>query len=470
MPQTKGKILVVDDEEALCEVLRIILTNEGYEVQTAHEGEKALTLFRQSPFDIVIQDIKMPGIDGITLLKRFKELNSEITVIIITAFSTFQTAVEAMRLGAYDYIKKPFDNNRDLKATINRAIQFKHLVRHFKTKGLELEAPLKMMIGTTPAMREIYDLMRRVALTDSTVLVQGESGTGKELVARALHYTSSRSSEPFITVNCGAFTETLLESELFGHIKGAFTTAVSDKKGLLEVANKGTFFLDEVSELSPQMQTNLLRVLEQREFKPVGSTQTKIVDVRFITATNTDLVERIKNGAFREDLYYRLNVISIHLPPLRERKEDIPLLAGDFLAKYSRMMKKTVTKFTPEALESLMNYDWPGNVRELENRIQRAVALTENELISPEDLTQKVRPSPLMARGPGIEAELFPQKGLALPDKIKDMEKKYIKQALETTDWQLNQAANLLNMKLRSLRYKIKKYKINKERLSNDKT
>jgi DNA-binding NtrC family response regulator len=465
-----GRILVVDDEESICTVLEVVLRQEGYEVTTTISGIEALALFKeasgkQRPFDIVIQDIKMPDMDGLTLLKQFQEINPEAIVLIITAYSTYQIAVEAMRLGAYDYIKKPFDNEIDLKPTIYRALQLRRLLEIFKNTTDDSEnsiTPLKMIIGSTPEMKRIYDLIRRVARTESTVLIQGESGTGKELVARALHYQSARISEPFITVNCGAFPETLLESELFGHIKGSFTTALNDKKGLLEVAAKGTFFLDEVSELSPALQVKLLRVIEAKEFKPVGSVETKKADVRFITATNVNLKEQAKKGLFREDLYYRLNVINIPLPPLRERTDDIPLLAGHFLGKYNKIMKKEVKGFSAEALEILLLYHWPGNIRELENAIQRAVALTEDRFIKPADLNLHIQPlgipremtEPVLMGSDGAPIHIN------LEEKISAIEKSYIEKALRITNGNLTEAAKILGTTFRTLRYKAKKYNI----------
>ena len=459
----------MDDEESICTVIDVVLRDEGYEVTTTTDGLEGLKLFKESfsvrPYDLIIQDIKMPDIDGLTLLGKFQEVDPEAIVLIITAFSTYQIAVEAMRLGAYDYIKKPFDNEIDLKPTIQRAIHMKRLMALTKTAYKDEEIgvnPFKIIIGATPEMKKIHDLVRRVAQTDSTVMIQGESGTGKELVARALHYQSNRSSEPFLTVNCGAFTETLLESELFGHIKGSFTHAISDKKGLLEVADKGSFFLDEVSDLSTALQVKLLRVIEAKEFKPVGSVETKKSDVRFITATNVNLEEQVKKNLFREDLFYRLNVINIHLPPLRERTDDIPLLAGHFLGKYCKLMKKDIKGFNAEALETLLLYHWPGNIRELENAIQRAVALTEDSIIKPDELNLRLQPlglykgmdEPVLMGADGAGANIN------LEEKITEMEKAYIEKALKLTNGNLTEAAKLLGTTFRTLRYKAKKHNI----------
>lgn len=452
-----GAVLVVDDEESLRELLSVMLTKEGYSIQTAASAEDALLTFQRGRYDVVLSDVRMPGMDGITLLGRLREADPDILVIVMTAFSTWQRAVEAMRLGAFDYVRKPFDN-RDVKATIARAIRSRRLKEQYPNRDRDDIGPIGTIIGSSKPLRDALDLVRRVAPTDSTVLVTGESGTGKELVARALHFTSLRASAPFIAVNCGAFTETLLESELFGHVRGSFTGAVGDKKGLLEVADGGTFFLDEVSEMTPTTQVKFLRVLEEREFKAVGSTDTKSVDVRFVMATNRDLEAAVKEGAFREDLFYRINVIAIHLPPLRERREDIPLLAGHFLAKYVRELRKGVSAFSTEAIDALMAHDWPGNVRELENVVQRAVALSEHREIGMDDLAVKFggrRPAGAVAvEGIG--------EGFDLEHRIEEVETAYIQEALARSNGRLTAAAKILGVSFRSLRYKVKKYGITK--------
>jgi DNA-binding NtrC family response regulator len=447
------KILVVDDEQSICDVIAIALRKEGYEVTVSVDPREALQIFSQVQFDLVVLDIKMPQIDGLELLRRFKQLQPEIMVIIITAFSTWDSAVQAMRLGAFDYIRKPFDTQLDLRATVERAFQF-------QTKQIELKDHLDetlervgMMVGHSQQMKEVYNLIRMAAPTNSTVLIQGESGTGKELVARALHYTSPRANRPFITVNCGAFTETLLESELFGHVKGAFTGAIADKVGLLEIAHTGTFFLDEVSDMSPQLQVKFLRVLEEREFKPVGGVTHRRVEIRFITATNRNLEEEVKKRRFREDLFYRINVIPIVMPPLRHRKEDIPLLAGYFLSKFSKGMNKQVDHFSDRAMRVLMDYDWPGNVRELENIIQRAVALATKPEIDEIELFETLSKPP-------ISQPVVPQQGIDLERLISDIEKGYLIEALKASDGNFTKAATLLRMSLRSFRYKMNKYGI----------
>jgi DNA-binding NtrC family response regulator len=450
-PGKTGSVLVVDDEAGMCEVLSYILQREGYTVATAGSAEEAIVRYDEGEFDVTITDLKMPGADGISLLRDIKSRNPHALIIVITAFSTWDSAVEAMRLGAFDYIKKPFDNE-DVRALIARALE---VARQLKNRGpADVPVYVRNIIGASAPMQDIHNLIRRVASTDSTILIQGESGTGKELVARAIYNSSSRSEEAFIVVNCGAFTESLLESELFGHVKGAFTGAVSHKKGLLEVAHRGTFFLDEVGEMSRQTQVKFLRILEEREFMPVGSTENHRVDVRFITATNRNLEEEVAAGNFREDLYYRLNVIPIEIPPLRDRKEDIPLLAGHFLARYSQQMGKNVTGISEEAMHFLTSYDWPGNVRELENTIQRAVALGRESEITPSDLIIKMRTG---AAARELMQEDIPAEGINLERRLEEVEKKYIEQALGRTGGNVTRAADLLKTSFRSLRYRISK-------------
>jgi DNA-binding NtrC family response regulator len=447
--ETKPKILVVDDEPSMLQMLSIVLSKEGYDVISTTSSQEALKMMETQKIDTVVEDIRMPGMDGIELLRRIKEKDPALPVIVITAFCTWDNAMEAMRLGAYDYIKKPFDTD-NIRSVITRAVQQKRLCEQ---EGAESLFKMSEIVGSSEGMQEVLDSVRRVASTDSTVLIHGESGTGKELVARALHYNSLRSREVFICVNCGAFVETLLESELFGHVRGSFTGAISDKKGLLEVADRGTFFLDEVSTMPPATQVRLLRVLEERVFFPVGSTQPKKVDVRFITATNTDLKAEVVAGRFREDLFYRLNVIPIHIPPLRERKSDIPLLAGHFLALYSRTMGKNIVGLSERAKSALISHNWPGNVRELENIIQRAVALCEGETIEEVDLIGAQLQS-------GASKVDIPQQGFNLEKHLAEIEKSYITMALQKTNGNLTKAAEILGMTFRSIRYKVKKLDI----------
>ncbi len=456
--KSPGSVLVVDDEESMRIFLSVMLGKEGYSVHTAADGREAYELFRRRPFDLVIEDLKMPEMDGIELLALLKKEDPRALVIIMTAYSTWDSAVEAMRLGAYDYIKKPFDN-RDIKATVARAINLKKLFEATHSTPDAEVMKITNIIGHSASMQDIFGLIRRVAPTDSTVLILGESGSGKELVARALHYGSLRREQTHITLNCGAFTESLLESELFGHVKGAFTGAVSDKKGLLEVADKGTMFLDEVAEMSLALQVKFLRVLEDREFLPVGGVSKRYSDVRFITATNKDLTREVEKGSFREDLYYRLNVIPINIPPLRERKEDIPLLSGHFLAKYAGGLGKAVTRLDTDAMEALMEYDWPGNVRELENTIHRAVTLCEEDVIRLSDIVGKI---PSLPKSGGFVYGGIPEEGLDIECKLEEIEKRYMLEALRKCGGNMTNAAGLLRMSFRSFRYKAKKYGIKK--------
>ncbi len=448
--EAPGRILVVDDEEHICSVLKILLEGAGYEVYTTDDGREVLDKVAKENWDVIIQDIRMPKMHGLELLKGLQALNDAPLSLVITAFESWDDAVEAMRLGAHDYIRKPFDNDhiRDLVA---QAVKRKRLLQ---SRPEDARTAGGNLIGNTPKMHEIMRLIRRAARTDSTIVILGESGTGKELVARAIHYGSPRALGPFIPVNCGAFTESLLESELFGHMRGAFTGAVADKKGLIEIAGGGTFFLDEVAEMTPATQVKLLRVLENREFKPVGGVETRSSDVRFITATNQDLEKAVEEGRFREDLYYRLNVIPVHLPPLRERKDDIPLLAGHFLARYSTRMRKRVEGIDEDAMADLMSYDWPGNVRELENTVERAVALTEGERITREDLAGRIREGAPRAGSAGVD--IGPE-GVALEERLAKVERDYIVKALSMTGGNLTRAAELLDIPFRSIRYRVKK-------------
>jgi two-component system response regulator PilR (NtrC family) len=457
-----GRVLIVDDEQSICDVLSICLRKEGYDVVAETNPRRALDRFKRERFDLVLQDLKMPDMDGIDLLRELKKVRDGAVVVIMTAYSTWDRAVEAMRLGAYDYIKKPFDTQIDIKGTIARALQGRDSSVPFAKGFDEMLGRIGFVIGCSKAMRVVRDIILRAAPTDSTVIIQGESGVGKELIARALHYGSTRSAKPFIAVNCGALTETLLESELFGHARGSFTGAVADKVGLFEVAHTGTLFLDEVSEMSPQLQVKILRVLEEKEFKPVGSVQTKRVDVRFITATNRDLEDAIRKDEFRKDLYYRLNVIPIHIPPLRERRDDIPILAEFFLGKYSKEMKRPGKKFAPEVKDALLLHPWPGNIRELENAVQRAVALSDGDTITVRDLLKTAAPTSDLPVA-GVAADAIGSDGMNLDRTMSDIEAGYLKSALEKTEGSYTKAAQLLKMSLRSLRYKLQKYGIDKE-------
>ena len=459
-------ILVADDEASMRDLLRLLLESEGYRVFTAVNGREALDIFaqHQDEISLIIQDLKMPEMEGTTLLRHFKEKAPDVPVVIITAFSTWDNAVDAMRLGAYDYIRKPFDTD-SIRLVVSRAIERQRLLENSPVKLRQEIASQVEMIGNHLRVQEVMQMVRRIAPTDSTVLIQGESGTGKELVARAVHLRSLRKTQPFVSVNCSAFTESLLESELFGHVRGAFTGAVEDKPGFFRAANGGTLFLDEVADMSLTTQVKILRVLEERKVCPVGSTETHPVDVRIIAATNKNMETEVHERRFREDVYYRLNVIPIWLPPLRDRKDDIPLLAGYFLAKYARQMRKDVTSISDEARETLFRYNWPGNVRELENIIQRHVALCEDSTIRRVEIM--VRHPTLIESEPEMIGErLIPDGGVDLEERLTDCEKKYLREALKISGGNLTNAAKLLGMSYRSMRYRVKKLKVKEMELA----
>ena len=483
------RILVLDDELAIQQLLKVILEGEGYEVLHTDDGGAALKLLDVPGVDLIIQDLRMPKMDGLTFLRKVKEHHPDIPVIVVTAFGTFETAVEAMRLGAYTHLNKPFDTE-EIRLTVARALERIEINRKTSRTGVSFVD----IISNTALMTAVSSMIKRVAPTDSTVLITGESGTGKELVAHAIHHTSLRADQPFVAVNCGAFTETLLESELFGHLKGAFTNAIADRKGVFESADGGTLFLDEVGELTLPTQVKLLRVLETRTFKPVGGARDVRVDVRFITATNRVLLEMVAEGQFREDLFYRLNVIPIELPPLRERKEDIPLLAGHFLARFTKRMNKRMSGIDDAVMEKLVAHAWPGNIRELENTIERAVALAIGERITLADLSGPVlgkmlRPAiaavanptepqhsvvqppvivrsamPVLVPAPSeagthdqAPAPVLPREGMDLEQHLLDHERAFILQALERCNWNITDAGKLLNMTFRSIRYRVSK-------------
>jgi len=385
-----NKILIVDDEQSMRDFLAIMLKKEGHEVVTAENGTEALKAVQAEIFDLVITDVKMPGLDGIGVLKLIKEISADTIVIMITAFATAETAVEAMKLGAYDYITKPFKID-EIKLIIQKAIEKRHLRKEniLLRREIKSRAAFDNFIGKSESMQKIFSLIMQVADTSSTVLITGESGTGKELVAKAIHFNSSRKDKPFVTVNCGALPETLLESELFGHMKGSFSGAFTSKQGLFEVANEGTIFLDQISATTSALQIKLLRVLQDREFMRVGGTTTLKVDVRVIAASNKDLLEEVSKSAFREDLYYRLNVLPIVIPPLRDRRDDIPLLVDFFLGKECQGRERK--KITPKALKCLMSHRWPGNVRELENTVELLQILVPGNTILPEHIPDAIR-------------------------------------------------------------------------------
>jgi two-component system, NtrC family, response regulator PilR len=449
-----NRILIVDDEQSMRELLSLLLRKEGYEVVTAENGVNALKAVQREIFDLVITDLKMPQFDGMALLKSVKDVSPDTIVIIITAFGTTEGAERARNLGAYDYIGKPF-NNDEIKLVIHNALEKRHLRTEniLLKREIESRSGFEFFIGKSEPMQRIFSLIRQVADTKSTVLITGESGTGKELVAQALHTHSARKNNPFVTVNCGALPETLLESELFGYMKGAFTGAVSNKQGLFESANGGTIFLDEISATTPALQIKLLRVLQEREFKRVGGTADIKVDVRVLAASNSDLQQDVSKGSFREDLYYRLNVIPIHLPPLRERKDDIPLLINFFLKDSSS--GREPKKITPEALNRLINYRWPGNVRELENTIERLNILAAGDTIRIEHIPDTITtPQPCTELIP-LD---IPESGINLELLLQNAEKTLLFKALDRSGGVKTEAAKLLGLSFRSFRHRLQKY------------
>ncbi|SMC24892.1 two component, sigma54 specific, transcriptional regulator, Fis family [Desulfacinum hydrothermale DSM 13146] len=453
---TGSRILVVDDERSMREFLEIMLQKDGYEVHCAGNGVEAVELLKERSFDLVITDIRMKPVDGLEVLKQTKSLSPATVVIIISAYASTETAVAAMKEGAYDYLPKPF-----------KIDEMRHVIRSaLMSRGQDApprprQGPLYFgcLIGESPAMKRVYELIQKVSATNSNVLITGESGTGKELVAKAIHGQSDRAKKPFIPVNCAGVPESLIESELFGYRRGAFTGAGADRKGLVEAAEGGTLFLDEIGELSPTLQVKLLRVVQEKTIRMVGDTTDIPVDVRIIAATNRDLEQMVIDGRFREDLYYRMNVIQIRLPPLRERREDIPLLADYFLAKFCREFGKDIRKVSSYAMDILKRYDFPGNVRELENIIERGVALESSSIILPESLTlaahkraQQDRAEP---HGP-----VLPPEGLDLDAYLADVEKELLVQALERSGGVKQKAAQLLGLSFRSFRYRLAKYSL----------
>lgn len=449
-----SKILVIDDEQSMRDFLSIMLKKEGHDVVAAENGSDALKAVQTEIFDLVISDVRMPGLDGIDVLKTVKEVSPETVVIMVTAYATAETAVEAMKLGAYDYITKPFKVD-EIKLIIQKALEKGHLRKEniLLRREIESRSGFENFIGTSEPMQKIFSLIRQVADTRSTVLITGESGTGKELVARAIHFNSTRKDKPFVTINCGALPETLLESELFGYMKGAFTGAAANKEGLFEAANCGTIFLDEISATTPALQIKLLRVLQEREFMRLGGTTEIKVDVRVIAASNKDLLAEVSKGAFREDLYYRLNVIQIDLPALRDRKEDIPVLVDFFLNKFSS--GKGPKKMAPDALKMLMSYRWAGNVRELENTIERLMILTSGDTIRLEHVPDSVKN--LQPCAELIPSDI-PDAGLDLEALLENAEKALLQKAMDKTGGVKTEAAKLLGLSFRSLRHRLQKY------------
>jgi two-component system, NtrC family, response regulator PilR len=453
------RILVVDDERSMRELLAIVLRREGYEVLVAENGRTAIDLLEREPVDLLISDIKMPDLSGVDVLRAAKKVDQDILGIMITAFASTETAVEAMRLGACDYLSKPFDIDL-LKMKVREKIENRQLRQEnlLLKRTLGLSHEFSNIIGRSAAMVDVFKMIETVARTNSTILLTGESGTGKGLVAQAIHFHSLRRDKPMVSLNCGALPENLLESELFGHMRGAFTGADTNKKGLLEVAERGTVFLDEIGEMSAVMQVKLLRVLQERRFRRVGGLEELQADIRVIAATNQDLAKAIADGRFREDLYYRINVIPISLPPLRERREDIPLLAEHFVAKYAEQMEKDIAGISNDAMELLVHHDWPGNIRELENVMERAVALEPTPAILPDSLPPGIRGE--SGRAPAAPIEGLPESGFDLEAHVKEIERGYIAEALKRAGGVQVKAAELLGMSFRSFRYYVKKYNL----------
>jgi DNA-binding NtrC family response regulator len=459
----KARLLVIDDEEIVLKSCRKILEGEGHQVFVALSGREAFDLLAKEPIDVVITDIKMPGMDGMEVLERMKREYPDILVIMITGYSTVQSAVQAMKLGAFDYIPKPFTPD-EVSVVVEKALEKKSLIYEniYLRKELEAKYGFENIIGSSPKMEEVYKLIRKVAPTDSTVLIRGESGTGKELIARAIHFNSPRKQRPFVPVDCGVLAQELLESELFGHVKGSFTGAIVTKPGLFEVAEGGSIFLDEIGDTNSNFQSKLLRVMQEREFTPVGGVNPKKVDLRFIVATNKDLERLVTEGKFREDLFYRLNVVSITVPLLKERKDDIPLLAYHFLKKYAKEMKKNIKSISVDAMNKLTAYDWPGNVRQLENVIERAIVMAEGDTVTTEQLPFAVADGaahPDMPI-PKTSEELKEIKKELREAAVESIEKSFVLDALTRNDWNVTKSAEDVGMQRSNFQALMRKYNI----------
>jgi len=446
---------VADDEEIVREVLSTLLTSENYSVDLAHNGTQALEKVRETEYGVVLLDLMMPDVDGLSVLEEFTRMEASPPTIVLTAFGSIEKAVKATKLGAFDFITKPFKNDEILLA-IKNALSHRHLLEENirLRESLRAKYNFRNIIGKSAPMQQVFDLISQVAPRRSTVLIQGESGTGKELVAKAIHAASSRADRPFVAINCGNIPSELLESEMFGHVRGAYTGATTAKKGLFEVADGGTLFLDEVATISLEIQAKLLRVIQEREFRRLGGLENIKVDVRIIAATNIDLLEAVHEGRFRDDLYYRLNVIVVKIPPLRERVEDISLLADHFIKKYCEENERERCVLSPGALGALMDYRWPGNVRELENAIERAVVLAPEKVVTaeflPKHVTSSSSPTP----------DQSPDENLPLKERVTNFERAIILSALDKTDWNQKKAAELLSVNATTLSEKLKRLKI----------
>ncbi|MBI1894267.1 MAG: sigma-54-dependent Fis family transcriptional regulator [Candidatus Rokubacteria bacterium] len=457
MAEAAAKILIVDDEPSLREYLAIALEREGYEVGKAESGEEARRLLEEDAYDLALVDLRMPGADGLEVLRRAKSVDPTLMVVMMTAYSTVETAVEAMKEGAFDYLIKPF-KTEVLKVQIRRALEHRALHREnvWLRREVETKYRFENIVGKSPKMQELFETIVRVAGSRATVLVVGERGTGKELVARAIHFNSPRKGGPFVPLNCSAIPQELMESELFGHVKGAFTGAVASREGVFELAHGGTLFLDEISEIPLTLQAKLLRVIQEREFRRVGGTKEIRVDVRIISATNRNLTEAVAKGSFRDDLFDRLNVVQLNVPPLRDRAEDIPLLVYHFLQRFSSEVERPIKLVAPEALALLEAYQWPGNVRELENLIERAVTLARSDRIDVADLPESILRS---SQHQPVPIEL-PSGGISIERVVAAVERSLLEQALRRTGGIQTKAAELLGCSLRSFRYLVKKYGI----------
>jgi DNA-binding NtrC family response regulator len=458
-----ARILIVDDEEIVIRSCLRILAGDEFQVESVQDGREALRKIEEIPYDVVILDIMMPNIDGLEVLRRVKETHPNVDVIMITGLSQIDTAVQAMKLGAFDYISKPFEPD-ELKLVVQRALERRRLLQ----ENLELKSEVSSkyrfenIIGLSPQMQAVYRLIGQSAPTSSTVLITGESGTGKELIARAIHYNSLRKDKPFVAVDCNALSENLLESELFGHVKGAFTSAVVNKKGMFEVAGSGTLFLDEIGNISMSIQAKLLRVLQEREFRAVGDTRTQVANFRLVTATNKDLKAMVAAGTFRDDLYYRINIFPIHAPALRERKSDIPALAYHFLKVFNAELGKKITDISEGALSTLANYAWPGNVRELENVMHRAAILTNDNVIRQAHLVNIADTAQSQAdlAVPRTGDELKRVKKAAREKSVEDIEKQFVLEALKRNDWNVTKSAEETGMQRPNFQALMKKYAI----------
>jgi two-component system response regulator HydG len=450
----KPKILVVDDESSHRQMIKAVLSAEGYEIREAADGNQALKAVEEKFHDLILMDIRMPGPSGIESLQKIKDISPGIPIIIMTAYASVNTAIDALKSGAYDYLTKPLDIE-ELKILVAKALRFQKLEQEniYLKEQLNDRFDFSKIIGRSPAMKQLFETLALVAPSEATVLIVGESGTGKELIANAIHQNSARSQRPFIKVNCAALPETLLESELFGHEKGAFTGAAARRQGRFQLAHNSSILLDEIGEMSPTTQAKILRVLQEREFEPIGSTQTIKVDTRVIAATNKNLEEEIKQGRFREDLFYRINVVTIKVPPLRERHDDIPLLADFFLKRFAEKNRRVIKGFTPRAMDLLMRYDWAGNARELENIVERAVIMARGDMITPMEFPENLKE---------LDQELKEARiDIAAGRSLKEIEKEMILRTLEETEGNRTHAANILGISRRTLQLKLKEYGIN---------